>query len=102
MASTPHRAIGSRASLVASIGVIGITGYASAGDPGPRKAVSPSTVLARAERATGSRGVHFPRGPRDAADPGGDRTLSPYFHVAGGDPETERLPLKQTSADVQI
>ncbi|MBN2496453.1 MAG: VWA domain-containing protein [Deltaproteobacteria bacterium] len=32
----------------------------------------------------------------------GDRTLSPYFFVPGGDPETDRLPLESTRAEVQI
>lgn len=31
-----------------------------------------------------------------------DRTLSPYFFVAGGDPDTDRLPLKDTHAEVRI
>ncbi|HEX7599107.1 MAG TPA: VIT domain-containing protein, partial [Polyangia bacterium] len=31
-----------------------------------------------------------------------DRTLAPYFYVAGGNPDTERLPLKQTRAEVNI
>jgi Ca-activated chloride channel family protein len=34
------------------------------------------------------------------AEPG--RTLSPYFFVQGGDPETDRLPLKATRAEVSI
>ena len=34
------------------------------------------------------------------ADPG--RTLSPYFFVDGGDPDTDRLPLKETRATVRI
>ena len=33
---------------------------------------------------------------------GGDRTLSPYFHVKSDDPEVDRLPLKSTSATVGI
>ncbi|MEA2699597.1 MAG: Ca-activated chloride channel [Myxococcales bacterium] len=36
------------------------------------------------------------------ADEGGDRTLAPYFFVGGGDPSVDRLPLKETSADIQI
>ena len=31
-----------------------------------------------------------------------DKTLSPYFFVAGGDPSLDPLPLKQTSVDVAI
>jgi Ca-activated chloride channel family protein len=33
---------------------------------------------------------------------GGDRTLSPYFFVPGGDPAVDRLPLESTSAEVRI
>ncbi len=32
----------------------------------------------------------------------GDKTLSPYFFVQSDDPETDRLPLKSTSVDVNI
>jgi hypothetical protein len=35
-------------------------------------------------------------------DEDGDKTLSPYFYVNGGEGETEPLPLKKTSADVVI
>jgi len=34
--------------------------------------------------------------------PRADRTLSPYFFVEGGDPEIDRLPLKDTRVDVAI
>lgn len=42
--------------------------------------------------------------PAPASTRGGaaDKTLSPYFFVPGGDPDTDRLPLKETRADVQI
>jgi len=36
------------------------------------------------------------------AQPEEDKTLAPYFYVSGGDPEVDRLPLKETSADVLI
>lgn len=32
----------------------------------------------------------------------GDKTLSPYFFIPGGDPDTESFPLKSTSAEVNI
>ena len=35
-------------------------------------------------------------------EPSDDQTLSPYFFVQGGDPDTDRLPLKSTRADVRI
>jgi Ca-activated chloride channel family protein len=31
-----------------------------------------------------------------------DKTLSPYFFVEGGDPDVDRLPLKDTRVDVAI
>jgi len=31
-----------------------------------------------------------------------DKTLSPYFYIQSDDPETDRLPLKSTSAKVNI
>ncbi|HYO14729.1 MAG TPA: VIT domain-containing protein [Thermoanaerobaculia bacterium] len=39
-------------------------------------------------------------GPAAGATP--DATLSPYFFVENGDPEVDRLPLKETRADVHI
>jgi hypothetical protein len=59
---------------------------------------SPSEVLARGDARLGSEGVSFPEG----APSGEDRTLAPYFHVAGSDTDADRLPLKETSADVSI
>jgi Ca-activated chloride channel family protein len=46
--------------------------------------------------------------PATKADPdgdaaaGADRTLSPYFLVEGGDPDTDALPLKSTSASIDV
>lgn len=40
--------------------------------------------------------------PGTAGEPGLDETLSPYFFVENGDPEVDRLPLKETRADVRI
>lgn len=46
--------------------------------------------------------------PATEADPGGgaaagaDRTLSPYFFVEGGEPDTDALPLKATSASIEV
>lgn len=59
---------------------------------------SPSTVFAAAEARLGGRPVSFPDRPRgeDA-----DRTLAPYF-VVHGDGDTERLPLEETRAQVDV
>jgi Ca-activated chloride channel family protein len=40
--------------------------------------------------------------PGSADDPDTNETLSPYFFVEDGDPEIDRLPLKETRADVRI
>ena len=31
-----------------------------------------------------------------------DKTLAPYFFIPGGDPDVDRMPLKQTDVDVNI
>jgi Ca-activated chloride channel family protein len=38
----------------------------------------------------------------ESYNPENDKTLAPYLFVAGGDPATERLPLKATTAEVRI
>jgi Ca-activated chloride channel family protein len=40
--------------------------------------------------------------PGAADDTNPDRTLSPYFFIENGDPAVDRLPLKETRADVHI
>jgi Ca-activated chloride channel family protein len=40
--------------------------------------------------------------PPAAGEETRDKTLSPYFFIDQGDPEMDRLPLKQTRADVRI
>ena len=64
--------------------------------------ISPSDALSRAEKSLPTNQTYMRGGPGDRAEPGDDRTLAPYLYVAGGDPDTERLPLKETSAEVQI
>jgi Ca-activated chloride channel family protein len=44
-------------------------------------------------------GAQSPSGPERPPD---DKTLSPYFFVEGGDPDLDRLPLKDTRVDVAI
>lgn len=46
--------------------------------------------------------VALSAGPARAGAEQGDKTLSPYFFVEGGDPSIDRLPLKDTSVSVQI
>jgi Ca-activated chloride channel family protein len=70
----------------------------------PARPISPTRVLAglTASGDATSRMMYMPGGPGDATDAGGDRTLAPFLYVAGGDPDTERLPLRETSAEVEI
>jgi len=68
----------------------------------PAQVAGPSAVLTKAEERLGTNYVSFAGGSRDRAELGDDKTLSPYLYVAGGDPATERLPLKETTADIQI
>jgi Ca-activated chloride channel homolog len=73
----------------------------AASQSGARPAVvkSPAAVL-KGLHNTGGVGFAYSQGDRgEQAD---DRTLAPYFYVAGGNPETERLPLKETRAEVDI
>ena len=75
----------------------------AAGESGDRSgkpiAKSPAAVL-KGLHNTGGVGFAYSQG--DRAEPADDRTLAPYFYVAGGNPETERLPLKETRAEVEI
>jgi Ca-activated chloride channel homolog len=64
--------------------------------------LSPTAVLQSVDATLGSTRVNFPRGPNDRAEAGLDKTLSPYFYVPGAEPGAETLPLKETSANVQI
>jgi Ca-activated chloride channel family protein len=69
-----------------------------------KKVSSMSKVLEKADKKVGSGYVSMPYSPADSqeTDPDSDKSLAPYFYVADGDPETDRLPLKSTSADVKI
>src|SRR5262245_52490711 len=60
--------------------------------------ISPTKALADGQRG-GPVGFPTIAGP---VEPANDKTLAPYLFVAGGDPKTDRLPLKETSADVSI
>jgi Ca-activated chloride channel family protein len=42
------------------------------------------------------------QGSEPAPEQGKDKTLAPYFFIQSDDPETDRLPLKSTRADVKI
>lgn len=68
----------------------------------PPRPVSPSKVLAALGSGSASGPVYMSGNPGDARDAGPDRSLAPFLYVAGGDPETERLPLRETSARVDV
>jgi Ca-activated chloride channel family protein len=85
--------------LATALGVYGVASAAPAPVP-----VSPAQVLAKAAAAEGHGQTYLATGPADGVDvdPAADRSLAPYLYVAGGDPDTERLPLRETSAHVDI
>lgn len=71
-----------------------------AADANPAQAArSPSAVLAAADARLGSHAVRFPERPRGALE--SEQSLAPYFEVRG-DGETERLPLEETRAQVDV
>jgi Ca-activated chloride channel family protein len=76
-----------------------VSSAAAAGDKpinvGP---TSPTKVL-KAVTYSGPMVLQVAPGP---AGEGGDRSLSPYLYVAGGDPEHDQVPLKKTWAEVNI
>lgn len=76
----------------------------AAGKKKIKKISSYAKVLKKAEGKMGKTRVSMPysTGDSQAANPDEDKTLSPFFYIADGDPETDRLPLKKTSADVKI
>jgi Ca-activated chloride channel family protein len=67
-------------------------------DPVPPSALSPSAVL-QSLSTSGPRGLAVAL-PETGAS--AQRTLAPYFYVAGRDPDVDRLPLKETHAKVAI
>jgi Ca-activated chloride channel family protein len=58
-----------------------------------------SKLLAQTDEKLGDGQVAVPSSPQNEGE---DRTLCPYFHVPDGDPGTDRLPLKETGATVEI
>lgn len=66
--------------------------------------LSPSLIIKKANKKIEKNptffedsGKDFERTPKDK-----DKTLSPYFYVEGEDSETDTLPLKETTAEVNI
>lgn len=96
-----------RSALLGLPTLLGLVASAGATPPAapPQRPVSPSQVLAKLAAGNGGGGgVYLASGPNDSqdVDRASDRSLAPYLYVSGGDPETERLPLKETSAHVDV
>jgi Ca-activated chloride channel homolog len=89
---------------LASLSIAGWSGSAPAAASPTAVAApfSPSKVLAQIGERKGN--VSYATFGQKGEQPGSDRSLAPYLTVAGeGGPQgTERLPLKETSADVSI
>jgi Ca-activated chloride channel homolog len=82
------------ASLVSCLSAAAIA--ASTTEPSENTPTSPTTVL-KAVTYSGSMALQVRQGPET-----GDRSLSPYLYVAGGDPRRDQVPLKKTWAEVNI
>ncbi|HEV3030241.1 MAG TPA: VIT domain-containing protein [Polyangia bacterium] len=93
----------SNRSLVLGI-LVSFAGGASAAPSSGPAAVSPTRVLAQVAASASHAQTYLANGPNDAAetDAAADRSLAPYLYVAGRDPATECLPLRETSAHVDI
>jgi Ca-activated chloride channel family protein len=74
----------------------------ASGAMGKKKSSDLSKVLAKADGKLGKQHVNMISAYGAPAVEGEDKTLAPYFFVQGGDPEVDRLPLKATSAEVEI
>jgi Ca-activated chloride channel family protein len=90
-----------RQKLVAVVAALcGLSAARAEAGEGP---VSPSKVLAQMSGKTGTAYVSFPSAYNRVAPPETDRSLAPYLMVLGeGHDGTERVPLKETSAEVSI
>jgi Ca-activated chloride channel family protein len=99
-ARSPRSAVSVSLALLASLPL----GAARGAVPVSGPPVSPTKVLRSLATSGPTRGgmMYMPPGRSDAIDPAADRTLSPYLYVAGGDPDTERLPLKETGAHIDV
>jgi Ca-activated chloride channel family protein len=81
---------------------IAIAGGGDPTKPTSRRPLHPAAVLSLAATSASHNTVYMAASPRDnVADPDA-RSLAPYFFVAGGDPATERLPVRGTSAEVRV
>ena len=95
----PFRSLRLLPGLSTALCVAGVASAAPASAP-----LSPAQVLAKAAATERQGQTYLATGPTDSVDvdPATDRSLAPYLYVAGGDPDTERLPLRETSAHVDV
>jgi Ca-activated chloride channel homolog len=96
-----HRTKSSSTVSVLLVGCLWLCGRpALAANAPPSKVIvkSPAAVI-KGLKNTGGIGYSYNQPQREETD---DRTLAPYFYVAGGNSDTERLPLKETRAEVNI
>jgi Ca-activated chloride channel family protein len=80
--------------------VVGLAAPAAADKP----PASPTRVLAQVAAGASHNQLYLATGPNDGADvdPASARSLAPYLYVAGGDPDAERLPLRETTAHIDV
>jgi Ca-activated chloride channel family protein len=78
--------------------VFSASAAAAAAGNQPSQPRSPSKVL-KAVTYTGPMVLEVPARPTGER---GDRSLSPFLYVAGGDPQRDQVPLKKTWAEVNI
>ncbi len=93
--------------VIAGLSALSLLAGAASAAPtlaAPARAASPTQVLAKLAAAGAHNELYLATSPTDGVDvdPAADRSLAPYLYVAGGDPTTERLPLKETSAHVDV
>src|SRR5438876_4736568 len=82
--------------LIVVVAAAGAPAVVGAGEPPP---AGPASLLEKVDATLGAQYVTLPQLPPAAE---GDKTLAPYLYVAGGNPDTERLPLKKVSARAEI
>jgi len=83
---------------LATLPSIPVAAFPAELDPMPPSMPSPSEVL----RSLSTSGRLWLADSSPAASERTERTGAPYFYVAGGDPDVDRLPLKETHAQVAI
>src|SRR5258708_18687986 len=84
--------------VAAALAPVGGPGAAAAPAPQP---VSPSGVLAQLRQRSGPVAMGLPFG-HEQGPPSVDRSLAPYLTIIGGNDGSEQVPLRSTSAVVDV